>query len=55
VNRKYGKPFRVSRRVPLASLLEIKKKKEERRKEGRKERPVYYRTLSISVIICHGC
>jgi hypothetical protein len=36
VNRKYGKPFRVSRRVPLASLLEIKKKKGGRR-EGRKE------------------
>jgi hypothetical protein len=36
VSRKCGKPFRVSRRVPLASLFEIKKKKEGR-KEGRKE------------------
>jgi hypothetical protein len=36
VTRKCGKPFRVSRRIPLASLFEIKKKKgrkEERRKE----------------------
>ena len=32
VSRKCGKPFRVSRRIPLASLFEIKKKKE-RKKE----------------------
>ena len=49
VSRKCGKPFRVSRRVQLASLFEINKKK-----ERRKERRVYSRKLPNAVIICHG-